>query len=368
MACMYGEQQSNSGSKGWCRPDVKGIFLLSGYAYDEIYSLEDQQRIGELVDLYAPPHAAEQLAGNMELLNQAEVVFSGWGMPKMDEAFLDQAPNLKIVFYGAGAIYRFATDAMWERGIRVTTAAELNAVPVAEYVLSQILFSLKLGWQLALGMRDNREWPSRATGMKRIPGAYLTTVGIVSLGAVSTKLIELLRSFDVNVLVCGDHITPEKAARLRVECTTLEEVFQRSDVVSIHSPPTPENIGMITGGLIAQMKPNATLINSARGAVVCQREMMDVLRERPDLIAVLDVTDPEPPPADSELFTVPNIVITPHIAGSIGKECQRMGHAIVGELKRYLAGAPLRYEIIRKKETMGIYSIDKLTGTTELLS
>ncbi len=346
---MYGEQKTASGTQDQYRPKGKGLFLLSEYAFEEIYGLEDRCRIGELVDINSRPHTSEQIARNPELLSQVEVIFSGWGAPKLDEAFLSYAPNLKIVFYGAGSIYRFATDTMWERGVRVTTAAELNAVPVAEYVLSQILFSLKLGWQLALGMRDQRAWPSRTTGMKMIPGAYLTTAGLVSLGAVSRKLIEMLKPFDVNVLVYSDDLTPETAARLGVECATLEEVFQRSDVVSLHSPPTPENIGLVTGGLVAQMKPNATLINSARGAVVCQQEMVDVLGQRPDLIAVLDVTDPEPPPPESELFTVPNIVITPHIAGSVGKECQRMGHAMVEELERYLAGAPLRYEIIHER-------------------
>jgi phosphoglycerate dehydrogenase-like enzyme len=133
--------------------DIKGLFLLSEYAYDTIYGHEDRQRIGALVDIVAPPLTQELIAAQAELLESIEVIFSGWGAPKVDAEFLAHAPNLKMIFYGAGSIYRFATEEMWQRGIRVTTAAEVNAVPVAEYVLSQILFGLKLGWQLALGIR-----------------------------------------------------------------------------------------------------------------------------------------------------------------------------------------------------------------------
>jgi phosphoglycerate dehydrogenase-like enzyme len=329
--------------------DIKGLFLLSEYAYDTIYGHEDRQRIGALVDIVAPPLTQELIAAQTELLEPVEIIFSGWGAPKIDAAFLAHAPNLKMIFYGSGSIYRFATEEMWQRGIRVTTAAEVNAVPVAEYVLSQILFGLKLGWQLALGLRDTKQWPSRETDatIRQIPGAYQSTVGLVSLGAISAKLIELLKPFDLNVLVCSKGLTAEQAKHLGVESVGLEELFQRSDIVSLHQPATQEHLGTITGELVLQMKRGATLINSARGAVICQQELVEVLRLRPDLMAVLDVTDPEPPAPDSELFSVPNIVLTPHIAGSVGRECERMGRAMAEELDRYLAGVPLRYEITK---------------------
>jgi phosphoglycerate dehydrogenase-like enzyme len=177
---------------------------------------------------------------------------------------------------------------------------------------------------------------------------------------ISSKLIELLRAFDLNILISGKNGTPERAASLGLQYVSLEELFEQSDVVSIHSPPTKDNAGLITGELVARMKPNATLINSSRGVVVCQQELVAVLRLRPDLIAVLDVTDPEPPLPNSELFTVPNIVLTPHIAGSTGRECRRMGDAMVAELERYLSGTPLRYEVTRE--------LDFITGKTGRLA
>jgi len=130
-----------------------------------------------------------------------------------------------------------------------------------------------------------------------------------------------------------------------VESVSLDQLFRESDVISLHTPSLPATKGMITGAHFAAMKPNATFINTARGAVVRETEMIEVLTHRPDLQAVLDVTDPEPPKPESPLYTLPNVVLTPHIAGSQNNECRRMGHYMVEELGRYLAGQPLKWQI-----------------------
>lgn len=93
------------------------------------------------------------------------------------------------------------------------------------------------------------------------------------------------------------------------------------------------------------MKKDATFINTARGRVVREDEMIEVLKQRPDLTAALDVTDPEPPARTSPLLSLPNVVLTPHIAGSMGNEIQRMGQSMLAEFKRYLAGEPLKWQI-----------------------
>ena len=105
---------------------------------------------------------------------------------------------------------------------------------------------------------------------------------------------------------------------------------------------------MITRELFALMKRDATFINSARGPIVCQHDMEEALAQRPDLTAILDVADPEPLPASSRLLSLPNVVLTPHIAGSQGQECQRLGQYMVEEFKRYLAGEPLHWQITRE--------------------
>lgn len=325
----------------------KGLFLLSPYAYDEIYGPEDRAEIERLTDMIAPPCTQEEIARYPELLESVEVIFSGWGVPVIDDQFLAHAPCLKAIFHGAGSVRKFITDAVWDRKVRVVSAAAANAVPVAEYVLSQILFSLKLGWQFVLSVREERAWPRVHDDghYKRVFGAFNSTVGIISLGAISLKLIELLRPFDIHILVCSDHLTKDAADELGVTKCEMDELFEKSDVVSLHSPATAKNIGLITGQHFLRMKPYASFINSARGAVVKQQEMAEVLLKRKDLVAILDVTDPEPPEPGSILFSISNIVMTPHIAGSLGHECNRMGAYIVDELKRYLADEALLREI-----------------------
>jgi phosphoglycerate dehydrogenase-like enzyme len=163
---------------------------------------------------------------------------------------------------------------------------------------------------------------------------------------------ERLRPFDLRVVAYDPYVTSEEARVLDVDLVSLEDLFAASEVVSLHAPWLPETEGMILGSHLASMKQNATLINTSRGAVVREAEMVEVLGERPDLWAVLDVTHPEPPESGSRLYDLPNVVLTPHIAGSQGNECRRMGRLVVDELRRYVAGEPLQHEITRERAAL----------------
>jgi len=153
----------------------------------------------------------------------------------------------------------------------------------------------------------------------------------------------------VKVLVYDPFATEVDAGKLNVELTSLEDLFARSDVVSLHTPWLKETEGMITGKLLSSMKCRASFINTSRGAVVNESEMIEVLASRPDMQAVLDVTWPEPPAADSPLYTLPNVALTPHIAGSQDLECRRMGRYMVQELRQFLNNGMLSWEISEEK-------------------
>jgi phosphoglycerate dehydrogenase-like enzyme len=323
----------------------KGIFLLRPDAYQKIYGPGELEEINQLVDIYAPLQTGESIQKNPSILAAAEAIFSGWGMPVMDEAFLAAALNLKVVFYGAGTIRYFVTEAFWQRQIIITSAYAANAIPTAEYTLSQILMSLKRGWQHVQRVKQEKRFPPRLP----VAGAYGSTVGLVSLGQVGRRVAKLLQNFEVNVIAHDPYVTAEEAAGLNVELCALVDIFQRADVISLHTPWLPETAGMITGAHLASMKPNATFINTARGAVVREQEMIEILQQRPDLLAVLDVTHPEPPRPESPLYTLPNVVLSPHIAGSMDNECRRMGRMMVDELKRYLDGEPLQWRITQEQ-------------------
>ncbi|MCK4601120.1 MAG: hydroxyacid dehydrogenase [Phycisphaerae bacterium] len=323
----------------------KGLFILGTDSYEAIYGQAEGDKIRRLVDVYAPPQTSQSVKANPSILREADVIFSGWGGPVMDKDFLDAAPNLKAVFYGAGSIKKIATEVFWKRGILITSAYAANAVPVAEYTLSQILFCLKRGWHYALAIERQGKYPPKVSA----PGAYQSTIGIVSLGAIGRLVCRLLQPFDLKVIAFDPHAAPKLARDLKVELRDLEEVFRQADVVSLHSPQLKETEGMITGDHFSSMKENASFINTARGAIVREDEMIAVLRQRPDLTAILDVTCPEPPQEGSPLYKLPNVVLTPHIAGAMGGECRRMGKYMLAELQCWLEGKPLRWTITREK-------------------
>lgn len=319
-----------------CRP--KGIFILDAASLDVIYGPRERAELERLAEITGPAQTPQSIRNNLSLLADAEVIFTGWGAPVMDAAFLEAAPKLKAVFYGAGSIRGVVTPAFWERRITITSAYSINAIPVAEYTLGVILLSLKKFWSFAAGTRAGLGWDDHT---RKVPGCFRSTVGLVSFGMVARRTLELLRPFDLHCLVSCPFLGEAEAETLGIELRALPQLFREADVVSLHTPDLPETRGMIRGSHFASMKTNATFINTARGAVVREQEMADTLRKRPDLTAVLDVCHPEPPAPGSPLLTLPNIVLTPHIAGSMATECHRLGEFMAREFRRYLAGEPL---------------------------
>jgi phosphoglycerate dehydrogenase-like enzyme len=320
---------------------LKGLFILEESAFDLVYGEPERAALSRLVDIELRAHSPAGALDDPRLLRDVDVIFSGWGGPVYDGGFLDLAPNLKAIFYGGGAMGGVLTPAVWERGIAVTSAIEANALPVAEYTLATILFSLKHGWPLARQTRQQRFFVER----NGAPGCYGSTVGLVSLGVIARTLLKLLQPFDLNVIAYDPFLNAAEAQALGLHGVNLDEVFRQSDVVSLHTPHLPETERLITGKHLASMKPGATFINTARGEVVREDELIEVATRRPDLQFVLDVTDPEPPGVDSPLYELPNVVLTPHIAGSVGQECRRMGRCMVEELERFLAGKPLKWAV-----------------------
>jgi len=309
--------------------------LASAYGEPVFSQLRSQVR---QLTVIAP---AEAWRENREALRETEVIFSGWGAPRMDDEFLRHVPKLQAVFYAGGSVRYFATDALWRRGIRLTTAQTINAIPVAEYSVSALLLGLKRFWHYGRVTRESRDFPAE----RPMPGAFGTTVGLVSYGTIARLVRQKLLGFEVEVAVYDPFLSEEEARREQVRKVELDVLFATSDAVSLHTPHLAETTGLIQERHFALMKPNAFFLNTARGEVVDEPGMIAVLRRRPDLQVVLDVTNPEPPERDSPLYSLSNVVLTPHIAGSVGRECLRMGQAMVDEYARFTAGRPLLWEV-----------------------
>ncbi|KAF0095893.1 MAG: glycerate dehydrogenase [Puniceicoccaceae bacterium 5H] len=320
----------------------KAIFYLDEDALELTFGPDESTALSRLVDLPYPALVPARFEPSSDVYEDVEVMITGWGTRALTADVLDMFPRLRFIGHAAGSIKAFATPEMWERGIRVTSAARANAIPVAEFALSQIVFCLKHGWQRVREIEHSRLYRKNDDDM---PGCYHSTVGLLSFGLTGRLVCNLLNHLEVDVLVYDPFLDPSDAAEYGVKLVSLEEVFARSDVISCHTPLLPETHGLLRGEHFRRMKPGATFINTARGKLVNEPEMIEVLQARPDLFAMLDVTDEEPPVPNSPLYTMDNVVLTPHIAGSLGRECRRMGGMVVEDLKRYFAGEELVGEL-----------------------
>lgn len=320
----------------------RALFALPASMYEVIYAGHPRALLDQQVEVIGGPMEREDLVA-FPRLGEVEFLFMGWGSPRLDTALLNALPRLRAVFYGAGSIRSIVTDEFWARGLPICSAYAANAIPVAEYAHAAILLSLKQVWYYERTAQRTRRWPK----FIHTAGAYRSTVGLVSLGAIGRLVAERLRTSDLEVVAYDPYVKPELAQALGVRMVSLEELFQISDVVSLHTPALKETEGMITGALLRHMKEHATLLNTARGALIREDELIATLKARTDLTAVLDITYPEPAAEGSPLYELPNVVLTPHIAGSMGNECKRMGSFMSEEVARLLAGQPLRWQVTR---------------------
>lgn len=275
-------------------------------------------------------------------LASAEVIVTGWGTPRIDASILELAPRLRYVLHVGGSVKDLLAPEVWEHGVRVSSAVDANAVPVAEYTLAMILIANKRVLPIARQYRRDRSAIDQA--QLGVVGNFRRRVGIVGASRIGRRVIEHLRPFDLDVVVYDPTLTDAAVGELGATAATLEQVCATCNVVSVHAPSLPETRGMLSRAHIDAMPAGSTLINTSRGEVVDQDALVDrVLRG--DLYAVLDVTSPWVLPFEHPFYEHPNVVLTPHIAGSVGTEVDRMIDAQIAELRRISAGEPLAHPV-----------------------
>ncbi|MCV9961671.1 hydroxyacid dehydrogenase [Pararhizobium sp. BT-229] len=278
------------------------------------------------------------------LLAETEILVTGWGAPLFDADALAATPNLRLVAHAAGTVKGIVGPWVFDAGVLVTHAAQANALPVAEFTLAAIIFSGKNVFRfrdLYVAHRDRTlTHPLQAEPI----GNYRRVVGIVGASRIGRRVIELLRPFDYEILLYDPMVTESEAADLRVEKVDLDSLFARADIVSLHAPSLPQTHHMVDARRLSLMKNGATLINTARGALIDEEALLDTLKTGA-IDAVIDVTDPEIPERASAFYDLPNVFLTPHIAGAVGLERARLGETVIDEIARFIDGRPLRYEV-----------------------
>lgn len=278
--------------------------------------------------------------------SDVEAIFTTWGMERFSQEEIGRLfPSLRYVFYAAGSVRHFAKEFL-DSGVRVFSAWQANAIPVAEYVFSQIVLSCK-------GMFRSGRYGKRARNRAHrfavnSGGSYLARVGLVGAGAIGSLVAERLKTVDVEVFVCDPFLSDERAEELNVKKASMEYLFESCNVISNHLPDKEELTKIYGYELFSKMLPYSTFINTGRGRQVDERALAKALRKDKTRTAIVDVTHPEPLELFSGLRYRSNAFCTPHIAGSLGRELQRMARYMVDEAARISGGQPPLYEVTKE--------------------
>ncbi|MCX4538845.1 hydroxyacid dehydrogenase (plasmid) [Streptomyces sp. NBC_00841] len=319
----------------------RALFAMGRRHRDALFPPAEIQCLTAYVDI-DPDHVAEDFA-HEPALEDVEVLITSWGCPVIDEDVLARAPALKAIVHAAGSVKHHVTQACWDRGLMVSSAAAANAVPVAEYTVAAILFANKRVLDIGGLYREHRsplDWSRHFPGF----GNYRRTVGLVGASLVGRKVLELLRPYDLDLLLADPYIDAAQAAALGARHVGLDELVGGSDVVSLHAPALPETRHLLDARRLSLMRDGATLVNTARGSLV-DTEALTAEAATGRIHAVIDVTEPEVLPATSPLYFLPNVLLTPHIAGSLGGELHRITSSALDEVERYCSRRPFAHAV-----------------------
>ena len=285
-------------------------------------------------------YTSEQLA---EEIGGFDGLITGWGTPNLTEAVLENADKLRIVAHSAGSIKRLVGAVLDKyiipRNICVFSANVAIAYNVAEATIGMLIMMGRRIVDHALIIRETGKW--KKPGLPS-SGVYLTgsTVGIVSASKVGRIVIDLLKPFKVKTLVYDPYLSDWEPGRLGVEKVELDDLFARSDFVSLHAPSIPETNKMVGAKQLRALRDGAVLVNTSRGSVLDHDALLEELQSG-RISAALDVTTPEPLPPDSPLRKLTNCVITPHMSGSGDYGYHLIGTNTLQALEDFFAGKPV---------------------------
>ncbi len=324
---------------------MKIVILANMERQQQIFKEEhyDQLRkFGELVINGSQKGPSAQEAAI--LIKDADIAVTSWDCPLLTNDIIGEAPGLKLVVHAAGSVKGIVTEELWDRGIRVVSAAAALGRGVAETAVGLTIASLKNIFNLnrltSMGGWNNQNYTVR--------DIYDLKIGVIGAGHAGRHYIKLMKNFEVDILLYDPTMDENDCDRLGVDKASLSAIMSECDVVSIHAPSLPVTRHMINSENLSKMKDGAVLINTARGTLINEDDLIRELR-RGRITACLDVTDPEPPSELNELRLIPNAILTPHIAGAVTNGRKRIGALALSEIRSYLENAGLEYEVLRSQ-------------------
>jgi phosphoglycerate dehydrogenase-like enzyme len=310
-------------------------------AIERVYGGGRREQLQIELDFYPTIISTENFEQFAPDLANLEFIFSTWGMPRLSTEQIQRMPALKVVFYAAGSVHAFAPPFL-ERGVQVVSAWEANGLPVAQFTLAQIILAAKGFFSAERACQTSA---GRENFVSHYPGLLGTNVSILGAGMIGSKVIELIKPLQMEIFVFDPFLNESRAAYLGVQKVSLVEAFEGGFVISNHIADLPETKNLLTHDLFERMQPYATFINTGRGATVDEKGMLEVMEKRPDLTALLDVTDPEPPRSGSPIYRLANVFLSPHIASNLGNEVRRQADCVIQEYHRFKNGEKMKYSV-----------------------
>lgn len=324
---------------------MKIAVLANTQRQSQVFKEEHIDRLKNLGELiFNSNSAGPEEAEAAELIRGADIAVTSWNCPRITSAILKNAPDLKLLIHAAGSVKGIVSDELWTMGVRVSGAAAALGKGVAETALGLTISSLKNIWNLGNVTRYGG-WNAQNNTVREI---YDVTIGVIGAGYAGRHYIKLLSNFDVNILLYDPTLSKDECSLIGARKADLDELLEASDVVSVHAPSVPATYRMINSSNLRLMKDRAILINTARGSIIDEAALISELKSG-RISACIDVTDPEPPSEYNELRSLPNVILTPHIAGSVNNGKKRIGDLVISELESYLKDRTLVYEIKPEK-------------------
>ena len=277
----------------------------------------------------------------LDFVKDSSIIVTSWDSPKIDNSIIELCPQLEAVIHGAGSVKPIVSTEFIEKKIRISNSAVAIGEGVAETSLAMAISACKGFYQLN---RDTHNGLWQENIKTTVKDFYDITIGVISAGFVGRHMIKLLQNFHVDVLVYDPFIKEEDAAKLGARKVDLEELMTLSDVVSVHAPAIPATENMINKDNLKLLKDGAIIINTARGTIINEKDLIEELKTK-RIFACIDVTNPEPPLKDNELRTLDNVILTPHIAGTVTNGLKRVALHVCEEIERIIAGEKMRAEI-----------------------
>ncbi|MDI2033734.1 hydroxyacid dehydrogenase [Paenarthrobacter nitroguajacolicus] len=332
-------------------PALKILLSVPEAEFDSFFPPSTLAALAELGHVtVVPPEALQSSKAFAEVAEDVEIAITAWGFPRLDATHLALAPKLRCVLHAASSVHFLVSEDFWEAGIPISQSGAAMAPAVAELSLTFTLALLRRVERLDHSLRSGRTWEDArmAPRAREISGAC---IGVVGASRTGRRYIEACTALGAEVRVYDPYLSADDPlARLS---TSLEKLCAASDVVAVHAPQTPETRGLIGRDQLALLQDGTAFVNTARSTIVDMDALYaEVSSGRID--AALDVFDLEPLPIDDRWRSLPNALLTPHIAGATVDSRRRAGQIVVDELRRFLAGEPLEHAVTRTDlEKMG---------------